>query len=223
MSLVAVNGKVSIMVDARAVFDPTHVVPMRQIRARWAPGEVYRLIREFYRSPAAWATLGVFTIVLVYGGGGMMFWYHSIYLGEGGPAISPGLHWFIDSSAGLIALTPALAVILPVATQRLSMRSRSDLLATIYFAATGGALFALATVPGPVLHDNFVGRGTWLADHITRLYGDGRPLSSAHQLEAPVSMSLQFAFGLPVYVALMWLTLVGLRAAVAGWRKVVRN
>ena len=62
----------------------------------WSPRQVYRLVRDFYRKPSSWLALAISSVVLVYGGGALMFWYHSIYLGEGGPAISPALHYFID-------------------------------------------------------------------------------------------------------------------------------
>jgi hypothetical protein len=136
-----------------------------------------------------------------------MFWYHSVYLGEGGPAISPVLHWFVDSSAGFVFLTPVVAVVIPIAARTASRYSGK--LSGAYFAMTGGTLFALATVPGPVMHDNFVGRGTWLANEITRLWGDGSVPGPSHHYTVPASLSLQLAFALPVYIALMWLLWAG--------------
>lgn len=198
------------MFDIREIFDPSYAaatMPGDGARVRWTPPGIYRLVRDFYRQRIAWVVLAISALVLVYGGGALMFWYHSIYLGEGGPAISPTLHWFVDSTAGFIALTPALAVILPIATYQ----ARQHL---AYFAIVGGTLFALATVPGPVMHDNFIGRGTWFADQLTRLWGDGRALPPAHHIEAPVAMSLQLAFALPVYIILMWLTLICIRGLI---------
>lgn len=55
--------------------------------------------------------------------------------------------------------------------------------------AIGGILFALATAPGPIVHDHLVGRGTWLAGELTKLWGDGRPLVPHHRY-APVTAML---------------------------------
>ncbi len=179
-------------------------------KADWSPRQIYRLVREFYRQPSAWVALAISTVVLIYGGGALMFWYHSIYLGEGGPAISPLLHWFVDSSVGVFALTPVLVVILPIANRAASRHTGK--LSGAYYAMVGGTFLALATVPGPIAHDTFVGRGTWLANEITRMWGDGRTPPPPHHYEAPVAMSLQLAFALPVYIGLMWLLWAGYHA-----------
>jgi hypothetical protein len=173
----------------------------------WSPRHVYRLVRDFYRKPSSWLIFGITTVVLVYGGGALMFWYHSIYLGEGGPAISPALHWFVDSTAGLFFLTPVVVVVMPIAARTASRYTGK--LSGAYYAMVGGTLFALATVPGPVMHDNFVGRGTWLANELTRMWGDGQVLGPNHHYTVPVSLSLQLAFALPVYIGLMWLLWTG--------------
>lgn len=208
--------------EVRAVFDPWHVPPQplpspRAGLGAWRPRTLYRLVTDFYRDPLGWLALAVSAFVLVYLGGAAMFWFHSIYLGEGGPAISPVLHWFVDSTAGFIALTPALAIILPI-TARQVRPHQGATLRSVRYAILGGTLFALVTAPGPVLHDNFVGRGTWFADRITALWGDGRPLPPMHHLPPPTDMSLQVAFGIPVYIGLMWITAVCVRALVRGWR-----
>lgn len=188
----------------------------------WAPASLLRLIKDFYRQPFAWLLLVVSTVTLVYGGGAAMFWYHSYFLGEGGPAISPYLHWFVDSTAGLIGLAPVLFVILPVAARAAWDAQPSDkghatghvrTIRPVSFVAVSGILFALATAPGPIVHDNLVGRGTWLAGEITRLWGDGRPLPQHHQLTPVVAVLTQEAFGLPLYVALLGGLLVVLGAA----------
>lgn len=207
------------MIDVRAIFDPTFVSPAgptAQSRG-WKPTELAQHIRSFYRRRVGWLALAVMSLVLVYGGGAVMFWYHSVLLGEGGPAISPALHWFIDSSAGLLALTPALAVILPVAA-RLCQRGSGQVGAG-RFALSGGLLFALATTPGPLLHDAFVGRGTWLANQVTDLFGDGRTLPPAQTIDPLVSMALQIGFGIPVYIVLMGLSLLIVRILVARWHR----
>jgi hypothetical protein len=147
-----------------------------------------------------------------------MFWYHSYFLGEGGPAISPYLHWFVDSTAGLVGLTPVLFVILPIAARAAwdaAPRAKDGTkdvaragVRPVSFMAVGGILFALATAPGPIVHDRLVGRGTWLAGEITKLWGDGRPLSPHHQLTPVSAVLTQEAFGLPLYPALLGLLLV---------------
>lgn len=199
------------MFDIHQIFDSRGLTPSAKSPTGWLPRHLYQLIREFYRHRVAWLALAVSVLVLVYGGGALMFWYHSIYLGEGGPAISPLLHYLIDSSAGFLFLLPVLAVILPV-TARQSLRY-TGAPGGIYavYAMFGGTLFALATVPGPVLHDKFVGRGTWFANQITQLWGDGRIPPAAHHYAPITNMSLQLAFALPVYITLMALALLIIR------------
>lgn len=186
-----------------------------------------RLIREFYRQPFAWLLLAISDVALVYGGGAAMFWYHSYFLGEGGPAISPYLHWFVDSTVGLVGLTPVLFVILPVAARaawdaavprRLQDPAQGSAgpepaeprasVRPVTFMAVGGVLFALATAPGPIVHDNVIGRGTYLAGQITKLWGDGRPLTPSHHLTPMTAILTQEAFGLPLYIGVLGLLLV---------------
>jgi len=195
----------------------------------WTPASLLKLVREFYRQPFAWFLLILTDVTLVYGGGAAMFWYHSYFLGEGGPAISPYLHWFVDSTAGLVGLTPVLFVILPIAARAAWDARPHQMDGTgndpeqaaenltpqplrnvrpVSFTAVGGILFALATAPGPIVHDNLVGRGTWLAAEITRMWGNGQPLTPHHQLTPMVAILTQEAFGLPLYVALIGLILV---------------
>lgn len=138
---------------------------------------------------------------MIYAGGAAMFWFHSIYLGEGGPAINPVLHWFLDSTAGLLALSPVLFLLLPVATRFAS--ASHGTMRPHRFAVFGGGLFALVTAPGPVMHDTFVGQGTWLADQVTRLWGDGRALPPSTEFPIALNMLMQVGYGLPVYIGLM--------------------
>lgn len=172
-------------------------------------------IVAYYRARSAWSALAVATLIMIYGGGAAMFWFHSILLGEGGPAISPLLHWFVDSTAGLLALTPVLFLLLPIASRYAEAGANRGR----RFALLGGALFAVATAPGPVLHDTFVGRGTWLAGQVTLAWGDGRELPPSNDIPVALNMVMQVAYGLPVYIALMWLTYLLVRPggpAVAG-------
>lgn len=81
--------------------------------ARLGPGVA--VVRAFYSNRRAWLALLVSAVILTYGGGAVLFWFHAIYLGEGGPAISPWLHWVLDSTAGFVGLTPPITVILPLA------------------------------------------------------------------------------------------------------------
>ncbi|WP_412544247.1 hypothetical protein R8Z50_17640 [Longispora sp. K20-0274] len=197
-------------IDAAAVYDPSRA-PGPVPWPGWRPRALARFVLAFYRTRLARRALAVTVFAHVYLGGAAMFWYHSVLLGEGGPAISPVLHWFVDSTAGLVALTPVLVVILPFAGRHAI--TRPGVFSRARFAVFGGVAFALATGPGPVLHDNLVGRGTWLADQVTRAWGDGRPLGPAEHIAPALDMLLQVAWGLPVYTALMWLTVTGIRAA----------
>ncbi|HZM78167.1 MAG TPA: hypothetical protein VFC19_20795 [Candidatus Limnocylindrales bacterium] len=165
------------------------------------PTAVAKLVFQYYRQPASWLVLVITSLMMIYIGGAAMFWFHAIYLGEGGPAISPVLHWFIDSTAALL-LAPVLFIVLPLAS-RYARVGQQDL-SPHRFALFGGAVFAMATVPGPFVHNTFIGRGTYLADAVTRLWGDGRVVQPYTQYPFPIEAVLQVAFGLPLYIALMW-------------------
>ena len=172
------------------------------------PTAVAKLVFQYYRQPASWLALIITSLVMIYLGGAAMFWFHAIYLGEGGPAISPVLHWFIDSTAAL-ALTPILFIVLPLAS-RFAMVSRQDL-SPHRFALFSGVIFAVMTIPGPFIHNTFIGRGTWLADQITRLWGDGRAVQPYTSFPFAIEALLQVAFGLPLYIVLMWALFYGTR------------
>lgn len=178
------------------------------------------LVRAFYRDPVAWAGLAVYALILAYGGGAIMFWFHAIYLGEGGPAISPYLHWALDSTAGFLGLTPAIAVIIPLAAWTAMEPgpdgARIGRVRPVRFALVGGVLLALVTAPAPVIHDNVLARGTWLGEHITRIWG-GQQYVSAHvhqEVEASplFEMGQQVVAGIPTYVPLMFVGLVVVRS-----------
>jgi hypothetical protein len=213
------------MFDIREIFDASrHSDTGRDGTppAGWSPASLLRLVREFYRQPFAWLVLVATDLALVYGGGAAMFWYHSYLLGEGGPAISPYLHWFMDSTLGLVGLTPMLFVILPLAARAAwdaaparpldpSPTEEDVVLRTvrpITFVAVSGILFALATAPGPIVHDHFVGRGTYLANEITKMWGDGRALGPHHTLTPITAILTQEAFGLPLYTAILGALLI---------------
>lgn len=177
------------------------------------PTAVAKLVFQYYRQPASWLVLIIASLALIYIGGAAMFWFHAIYLGEGGPAISPVLHWFIDSTAALL-LTPVVFIVLPLAS-RYARISQHDL-SPHRFALFSGAIFAVATVPGPFIHNTFIGRGTYLADQVTRLWGDGRVVQPYTQFPFPIEALLQVAFGLPLYIALMWALFYSARTMVVG-------
>lgn len=158
---------------------------------------LWQTFRGYYRDPVAWLALLVTSILLCYAGGAAMFYVHSIYFGEGGPAISPYLHWALDSTFGFIALTPVIAVLLPLSTwlaRRLPKWS---------FVVVLGVLFAIVTIPGPLAHDLVVARGTPISMMVTHVFGDPdmvMPPSAGHS--ALAKMTHQFVAGLPVYLAL---------------------
>jgi hypothetical protein len=131
------------------------------------------IVRGFYAERSARAVLLLCTLFVGYVGGAVLFWFHSIYLNEGGPAISPWLHWFIDSSAGFLGLFPAVALTLPltaVLVAQLQNPGRPKI-AIVPYALVAGTILAVVTAPAPLLHDIFIGRGTWAAAQITRHWG----------------------------------------------------
>jgi hypothetical protein len=148
-----------------------------------------------------------------------MFWFHAIYLGEGGPSISPYLHWALDSTAGFLGLTPAIAVIIPLAAWT-AMEPGTDgarlgRVRAVRFALVGGVLLAVVTAPAPLFHDNFLARGTWLGEHITSMWG-GPQYASAHVHQevgaSPLfEMGQQVVAGIPTYVPLMFVGLFSVR------------
>ncbi|GAA1011069.1 hypothetical protein Aple_057100 [Acrocarpospora pleiomorpha] len=184
------------------------------LRAILSPRFVIAVVRDFYSRRMAWAALLISALFLAYGGGAVMFWYHAIYLGEGGPAISHWQHWLLDSSAGFIGLLPAIALILPLAGW-LSAHAKDDQLRQTLYVIAGGAAFALVTAPGPFLHDALVGRGTWVATQVTTWWGDGRaPLPPAEPVGVVAEVARQVALGLPLYILVMAIALIVVRAVV---------
>nr|MDT0657314.1 hypothetical protein [Micromonospora sp. DSM 115978] len=182
----------------------------RPVRAalRGLPGAVV----DFYRAPAAQLALIVTAIMLCFVGGAAMFWFHAVYLGEGGPAISQPAHWLLDSSFAFVGLTPALALILPLAGWAARSVGPGGRLVPWLYALVGGTAFAAVTTPGPLAHDALVGRGTWLADRATDLIGDpGATLAPTPDYPPLAAMTQQFGAGVPLYVGLMLLTVALLR------------
>ncbi|MFC0533827.1 hypothetical protein [Phytohabitans kaempferiae] len=169
---------------------------------------------DFYRDPASRLGLLVTAVSMCYVGGIAMFWFHAIYLDEGGPAISWLVHWLLDSSFAFVALTPALALIMPLAVWvARAVAPASKRLIPWLYAAVAGTGFALVTTPGPIAHDLIVGRGTWVAEQVTSAVGDpSAPLPPVADYPPLAAMAQQLGAGVPLYVALMALTVLALRA-----------
>lgn len=174
-------------------------------------------LREFYRDPRSWLVLLITSVVFCYGGGLVMFWFHAVQLGEGGPNIGWHEHWLLDSTFAFVGLTPALLLIIPFsawAAERLA-GPRDGWVPWLYVAISGG-LFAVVTVPGPVGHDLIVGRGTWVADRATRLFGDpDAPLTPAVEYPLPVALSQQLGAAIPIYLVSAAVALLLVRALLA--------
>jgi hypothetical protein len=157
-------------------------------------------VYDFYRHRSNQLLLAITSVFLCYGGGGAMFWFHAIYRGEQGPPISAPYHWLLDSTLGFIALSPALFFLLPMASQRLKGRASGHRPWAI------GALFAVITTPGPIMHDQLVGKGTFLAQQATTVFGRNAAVAAqglrAAEHPAWSECLLQLAVGLPVYILL---------------------
>lgn len=194
------------MPSIRAVLTPTPAGPFPRISVR--------TYRDFYRDPASRFALLVTTVMMCYVGGIAMFWFHAIYLEEGGPAVGWTVHWLLDSSFAFVALTPALALIMPFAVwvaRTLGAASRRWI--PWVYAVVAGTAFAFVTAPGPIAHDLIVGRGTWLADRVTEALGDPTAPHVAGDHYPPLAaMTQQLGAGVPLYVALMAVTVAMLRA-----------
>jgi hypothetical protein len=170
----------------------------------------------YYRDPLARRVLVLTAIVMSYVGGLAMFWYHAEHLGEAGPNIPWVFHWLVDSTLGFVGLTPALAIMLPVVTGIASHLSSDARRVRWIFTGLIGLGFAVATIPGPIVHYHLAGRETWLGVHLTQLFGNGNvPMPSGNEYAAFVAMRLQFTSAVPLYVALMAFTVMTVRWSVA--------
>jgi hypothetical protein len=173
-------------------------------------------LRAFYAERGSRVALVLCSLLVGYVGGAVLFWFHSIYLNEGGPAISPWLHWFIDSSAGFVGLFPAVAVILPVAAVLVARVQAPGVgrIAALPFALIGGTILAVVTAPAPLLHDTLIGRGTWAARQITRHWGGGHAHHAfGHARSAPVVLRLveQAVAAMPTYTAVLLVAVLACR------------
>jgi hypothetical protein len=121
----------------------------------------------------------------------------------------------LDSSIGFLALTPALVVIMPLAAAVALRTHQHRRLVPWLYAAIGGLLFALVATPGPLAHDTFVGRGTWLANRVTELVGNPTaPLAANKDYPLLAELTQQLGYGLVVYTLLMIASLPLLRRLV---------
>jgi hypothetical protein len=197
---------------------PPTVAPTRYLVA---------VVRDFYADPVAWLGLVICTLILTYVGGASMFWFHALYLGEGGPAISPWLHWGLDSSAGFLGLTPFIAIIIPIAAWTAMLPGPGEVTIGAVragrFALVGGVLLALVTAPAPLFHDTFLARGTWLADHLTDMWGGPEYLTGHvhHRDEgnALIAMVQQVGWGIITYIPLMFVALLAVRLLTRPFRR----
>jgi hypothetical protein len=188
----------------------------RRLPNPFRPREIVAALVDYYRDPLAWLVVGLTSFVMCYVGGAAMFWYHAIHLGEGGPAISWYAHWFLDSTVGFAALTPAIVVILPLASWVAQSLATDDRNMRWLYAGISGVAFGLITIPGPLMHNFLVGRGTWVANHVTQIIGNpSAPLKPSIHYSGPELMAQQFRGGLPVYVLLSVLSLWLIRGIVA--------
>ena len=192
-------------------------------RRRRTPAFWLDVVRSFYRRPIAWAALLVSAAFLTYGGGAVMFWFHAVVRGEAGPAIGNVHHWLLDSTLGFVALTPVLALILPVAVRHASGigGSRARVRLGVYVGATALA-FTAFTCSGPLLHNTVAGAGTPLADLATRIFGENPEMlvHDVHVARSPLSEGLlQLAVGLPTYTLCVWLALALVRRSVRTARR----
>jgi hypothetical protein len=206
-----------------AVFDP-------QQERRLKPGtlptprQLLAALFRFYRTPGSRLALIITSVLLCYGGGLLMFWFHSVALGEGGPNISWYSHWLLDSTFGFIGLTPVLFVLLPLASwmaQRVAGPGQAPW--TWVYVGTVTGLFSLATVPGPIAHDNIVGRGTWMAAQVTQMIGDPTaPPHPRHVYPIYAELTQQLGAAVPIYLALTTLSVLVVRRVMALRRRDVQ-
>lgn len=197
--------------NGNQAFEPDPASGRRRLRS------ALQGLRAFYARPAGWLTLLAMSVLLTYGGGAVMFWVHAIIRGERGPAIDHWHHWVLDSSLGFLALTPALFFILPAALWALGTGKSNKRRLTLWsYVAVVGALFALVTGPGPMLHNAVAGEGTAVADMAERVFGHDAMVAeeNMHAMEhSPLTEGLlQVGIGLPLYMALSGLALRSARA-----------
>ncbi len=164
---------------------------------------------EYYADRRARRLMVATSILFTYGGGVVMFWFHALYRGEQGPAISDMAHWFLDSTLGFVALSPVIFFLIPAAGRLIVSMDPPRYLHMAFYALLVGASFAFVTGPGPALHNLIAGEGKPLADWATDVFGRNAAVASRALEAQPRSHAteglLQVAIGIPVYVVLAWL------------------
>lgn len=172
------------------------------------PGEV---LADFYAQPLARTALGVCTVLLSFGGGAVMFWVHAVWRREPGPPIANVYHCLLDTTLGSLALTPVLALLLPLGILAAG-RTRWRLGGFVLTLAAG---FTLLTGPGPFLHNELAGAGTPVARMATHLFGHDAAVATragdTHECSSVTEGLVQIAIGLPVYTLLTWFGLACVR------------
>ena len=192
----------------------------RRELARWVD-----VVRSFYRRPIAWLALLISAVFLTFAGGAVMFWFHAIVRGEAGPAIDDVHHWLLDSTLGFVALTPILALILPMAAWRAGGgEGRQAKVRLQTYVGLVAVMFTLFTGPGPLLHNAVAGAGTPLANLATRVFGEDPEAMQGHQHmvdeRSPATEGLlQIVVGLPTYALCTWLALGYIRASARATRR----
>ena len=79
-------------------------------------------------------------------------------------------------------------------------------------AMIGGSILGLVTGPAPLMHDKLVGRGTWVAAQVSHTLGHGHhPTGQPQHLSTMLRIVQQVGAGIPIYVALLWISLVMIR------------
>jgi hypothetical protein len=176
----------------------------------------------FYTDRSGRASLVASALLLCYGGGIVMFVVHYVVRRECGPAINAGWHWLLDSTIGFVALTPLLAVLLPAAAAILRRRTGTppSRPAVGPYSVLVGAAFAVATAPGPFVHNLIAGAGRPVARLATVVFGEDQAAlaHNAHAVEhSAVSEGIvQLAVGLPVYIALTYVAISMVRSVAVG-------
>lgn len=195
-----------------------------EVGQRGGVAQVWKTLRAFYSRPLGWGAMIFVSATLAYAGGGLMFWLHAIYRGEQGPAIDYWQHWFLDSTLGFLALTPAVFFLLPIVLWRLGRRGQSSSGVRVgLYVVMVGSLFALVTGPGPLLHNAIAGAGTPLANVATDVFGHDPDIARqhAHAIERSpfVEGVLQVAVGIPAYSLLTLSSIFVVRQVVAARRR----
>lgn len=183
------------------------------------PGSLAASLTRFYADRGNRRALITAALLLCYGGGVVMFEVHYNIRRECGPPINAVWHWLLDSTIGFLALSPLLAVLLPAASIALDRvrPGRATPSGVLPRALLIGSAFALATTPGPYVHDLLASQGRPLARLATAVFGqDAAAMAhNAHGLEHSMLSEglIQLAVGLPVYIVLTALALTVTRAA----------